>query len=263
MRDGNLSVTFLGTRGSVPVNGKEYERYGGATSCVRVLAGNEEIYLDAGSGIVQARPEQDTHITVLFSHLHLDHVQGLPFFPALAQAGRPIALYAADREGISGQEAIDRLFSPPLWPCRISDYPAEVSFHPLQSRFSIGSVPVTTMPSFHPGGATIYRLAYQGKSLVYATDFEHTGEKIQELIRFAQDADLLIYDGQYTQEEYEKRKGYGHSTASVGGEIAAAARVKQFFITHHDPRHTDDWFMQMERQNPQITYAKDGEEILL
>lgn len=263
MQDDNLFITFLGTRGSVPVSGKEFKIYGGATSCVRVLAGDEEIYLDAGSGIVQARPEADTHITVLFSHLHLDHVQGLPFFPALSVAGRPVALYAKDPEGMTGRETIDRLFSPPLWPCRIWDYPADVFFCPLPDQLSIGSVEVTSMPSHHPGGAIIYRLAYRERSLVYATDFEHTGEKLNELVRFSQNADLLIYDGQYTQEEYEMRKGYGHSTAAVGLEIADAAHVKRLLITHHDPRHTDDWFFQMERQDSRITYAKDGEEMVL
>lgn len=263
MEKNTISVTFLGTRGSVPVSGKKYEIFGGATSCVRVLAGEEEIYLDAGSGIVQAEAETDTRISVLFSHLHLDHVQGLPFFPALSQKGRSVYLYADRFEGISGKEVLDRLFSPPIWPCRIWDYPADVTLYPLPDPFFIGEVKITTMQSNHPGGSVIYRLDYRGKSLVYATDFEHTGDKMQELITFSHNADLFVYDGQYTQEEYEKRKGFGHSTASVGRQIASAAGVRQLMITHHDPRHTDEWFLRMQKQDAAIVFAKDGEERIL
>lgn len=263
MQSEKMKLTFLGTRGSVPVAGKEYEKYGGATSCIRLLAGKEEIYLDAGSGIVRAVPEKDTNVTILFSHLHLDHVQGLPFFSALTQAGRPIMIYAEARSGLSGREAVDRLFSPPLWPVMISDYPADVRFLPLPDNLSLGEVQISTMSSCHPGGSTIYRLTYGGASVVYATDFEHVETKVKELIEFSEGADLLIYDGQYTQEEYERFKGYGHSMAFVGAQIASAAHVKKLVVTHHDPGHHDNWFAQMEKEYPQIAFAKDREEIIL
>ncbi|MBR1390202.1 MAG: MBL fold metallo-hydrolase [Lachnospiraceae bacterium] len=263
MQSEKMKLTFLGTRGSVPVAGKEYETYGGATSCIRVLADKEEIYLDAGSGIVRAIPEEDTNLTILLSHLHLDHVQGLSFFPALTQADRPIIIYAEPRSGLSAQETIDRLFAPPIWPIMISDYSADVTFLPLPETLSLGEVQVSAMGSCHPGGSTIYRLTYGGASFVYATDFEHVEAKVKELIAFSEGADLLIYDGQYAEAEYERQKGYGHSTASVGARIASAAHVKKLVITHHDPGHDDSWFARMEKEYPQIAFAKDREEIIL
>ena len=124
-----LKLTVLGTRGSVPIEGENFSRYGGATSCYQVLAGKEEIYLDAGSGIFSAKSAKDTHITILLTHMHLDHLVGLPFFSALGERGRLIDIYSDKHEGLLPEEAIDRLIAPPFWPCKINGYPANVKFH--------------------------------------------------------------------------------------------------------------------------------------
>ena len=209
-----FKLKVLGTRGSVPVEGKDFALYGGATSCYQVQAGNEEIYLDAGSGIFGAKPSPTSRIALLISHMHLDHVVGLPFFSALGETGRTIDIYSDKHEGLTVKEAIDHLISPPFWPLKIESYPASVKFHDLSSgeSFSIGDVAVDFMDSNHPNDSTIFKLTRQGKSFVYATDFEHSPDACAALATFAKGCDLLMYDAQYTAAEYETCKGYGHST---------------------------------------------------
>ena len=262
----NLKLTVLGTRGSVPVEGKAFALYGGATSCYRVQAGDEEIYLDAGSGIVSSLTDSTSHITILLTHMHLDHLVGLPFFIALTQKDRPIDIYAAERVGLMPKEAIDRLISNPFWPVKIEDYPAKVLFHLLLEKFFIGAVEVNTLEGSHPKGSTIYRLTYQGKSIVHATDFEHNPEACETLATFARDCDLLLYDAQYTAEEYARYKGYGHSTPEEGIKVAIKARAKKLLFVHHAPLRTDDELSELERtfgRDNRITFAKAGDEFLL
>lgn len=262
-----MKLSVLGARGSVPIEGKSFEVYGGATSCYRVQAGDEEIYLDAGSGIVGANPLADSRITILLTHMHLDHVTGLPFFDALKDKNRPIKIYAKTRNGLTAQAALDRLISPPFWPLKLGDYPADVTFSELSEKFFAGEVAVDTMEGNHPQGSTIYRLSYLGKSLVYATDFEHTPRSCESLARFARDCDLLLYDGHYTEEEYEKYRGYGHSTPQEGLKVANVANVKQILFVHHSPQHSDEELSAMEREllklNKNIMFAKIGDEIFL
>ena len=151
-----FELTVLGARGSMPANGKNFAVYGGATSCYRILAANEEIYLDAGNGIVSAKTEPDTRITILLTHMHLDHIIGLPFFGALSQKNRRIDIYAKNRSGLSVNEALDRLISPPFWPLKVGQYPANVIFHDLpEDTFFLGAVQVEMMEGTHPLGSTI------------------------------------------------------------------------------------------------------------
>ena len=259
-----MKFTVLGTRGSVPVEGKDYSIYGGATSCYQVRAGNEEIYLDAGSGIVTAKISANTNISILFSHMHMDHVLGLPFFSALSQKDRSVDMYSEKSSGLDLKSAIDHLIAPPFWPVKIEQYPANVRFHDVQKKFSIGEVEIETMSGNHPGGTTIYRLNYKSKSIVYVTDFEHSSEeKCEELIRFSADCDLLTYDAQYTNEEYNRFRGFGHSTVEFGLKIAEKARVKRILFVHHAPNRTDKDLLQMERaifDCEGARFAKIGDE---
>ena len=261
--ESKFKLTVLGTRGSVPVEGKAFEIYGGATSCYKVQAGNEEIYLDAGSGIVSSLPAKDSRITILLTHMHLDHLVGLPFFIALTEKDRPIDIYGQERDGLEVKEAIDRLISNPFWPCKIEDYPAKVTFKLLPKKFFIGDVEVDTLEGSHPKGATIYRLTYLGKSIVHATDFEHNEEACAALADFAKGCDLLLYDAQYTQEEYERYRGYGHSTPEEGLKVANKADAKKLVFVHHAPLRNDKSLAELERQYQGATFAKVGDEFQL
>ena len=266
-----FKLDILGARGSMPVNGKEYMVYGGATSCYRVRVDDEEIYLDAGSGILKAIPESHTHITILLTHMHLDHIIGLPFFAALSQKNRLIDIYSRKRSGLSIREAVNRMISPPYWPLKIEDYPATIKYHNIDDNLNelkIGNVDIDMMEGTHPGGSTIYKLNHKGKSLVYATDFEHMPlEGCDELINFAFGCDLLLYDAQYKSEEYEKFKGYGHSTPEAGLIIAKEAHSKKLLLIHHSPIRNDKELAEMEHnlslQNEHIQFAKADSEIFI
>ena len=273
----DFRLTVLGTRGSIPREGKEFALYGGSTSCYLIRAGNEAIYLDAGSGIAGSRPEPNTNITILLTHMHLDHLLGLPFFAALGESNKVINIYARGRSGLLPKQAIDRLISVPFWPCKISDYPAKVNFHILPKEsddngvyksFNIGDVAVDMMEGTHPGGSTIYRLTYREKSIVYATDFEHIpASGCEKLEAFAANCDLLLYDAQYTEEEYNKFRGYGHSTPQAGLKIANKAGAAKLLFVHHAPWRNDETLISMEneikKEHTDVMFAKIGDEFIL
>ena len=262
-----MIVTMLGTRGSVSVSGEAFHEFGGATTCVRVCAADQEIFLDLGSGIVGVKPEPEKKVSILLTHPHLDHLTGLPFFKGLSEKGRRIEVYLKPRNGLGIFHVLRYLYTPPLWPIGIFDYPADVHVNGMPERFSLGEVAVSAMEGNHPGGSTIFRLSYRDVSFVFATDYEHTEEADQRLIAFAQDCSLLIYDGQYTSEEYERCRGFGHSTAEHGISIAKACGAKRLWITHHAPEHTDEMLRELEQEAQQmwdgICFARDGMELAL
>lgn len=259
-----MKITVLGARGSVPTDGKDAIDFGGATSCVLVETDEQAIFLDAGTGIVKAPDVGGKQISILLTHPHFDHLIGLPFFPYNAENGRRINVYAGKRAGLSAAQQLEKLLSPPLWPCTLSEYPADFHVHDLSLPLTIGDVTVTGMESQHPGGSTVYRLNCDGKSLVYATDYEH-GEEMSALIDFAKDTDLLFYDAQYTPEEYERMRGYGHSTVEAGMKVMRESNARELRFVHHDPRHSDEMLRKMEEsvKSDRIAFAKEGEVIIL
>jgi ribonuclease BN (tRNA processing enzyme) len=260
-----FSLTVLGTRGSVTVSGKEYERFGGMTSCYLVRAGEQIVFLDAGTGIIQAPETEESEPVILISHLHLDHVVGLGMYPRLSKKGRCTRVYLPAKDDSAALEKLDSLYAPPYWPCSLTDYSGTLDVHALNLPMKIGEVLIEGMEGNHPGGCVIMKLSYQGKSIVYATDYEYERTSFERLKAFAKDCDLLLYDAQYTEEEYEKKKGFGHSTAEKGIELMNSCKAKRMLLVHHDPQSTDN---ELERRElilavPNAHYAKEDEEILL
>lgn len=252
MNEDVLEVRFWGVRGSLPSPGPETTLVGGNTSCVEVTGGGSRVILDAGSGLRALgdqlmRTQQTSELTLLLSHVHWDHVMGLPFFAPLYAAPSPIVI-AAGPLGVPVQEALERQMMPPLFPVKFDAVRARVRTVdlPADARFNVGALSITMLPLVHPDPVIAYRIEYGGRSVVYATDTEHTeGEIDGRLARFASGADILIYDAQYTPEEFRgedgpSRKGWGHSTFQAGAELCRAANVKTLALFHHDPRRTDD-----------------------
>ncbi|HZJ54854.1 MAG TPA: MBL fold metallo-hydrolase [Myxococcaceae bacterium] len=234
-------------RGSVPAPGAKTQRYGGNTPCVEVRVGGRRLILDAGSGLRALGeslrdPGDPVEADFLFSHYHYDHLQGLPFFAPLAEPGNRFVFHGPRREGRSIQDVLEGQMVPPYFPVTLDHLArAEIEFRSIEpgEPFDIGPVHLTSTELDHPGGSLGYRLEYGGRTLVYATDVEHTERPAETLVELARDADVLLHDAMYTDTEYEERRGWGHSTWAGALATAEAARVKKLVLFHHDPDRDD------------------------
>jgi phosphoribosyl 1,2-cyclic phosphodiesterase len=260
-------------RGSVPAPGAATQRYGGNTPCVEVRAGERRIILDAGSGI-RALGERlrdaggKVQADVLLSHYHYDHLQGIPFFAPLAEPGNHFTFLGPRREGRSVQDVLEGQMVPPYFPVTLDQIArAAIEFRTIEPTepFSIGPVRVTSVELDHPGGNLGYRLEFAGRSLVYATDVEHTDTPGEALVKLARGADLLLHDAMYTGPEYEARRGWGHSTWNGALATAKAAKVKRLVLFHHDPERNDralDALLWQARSSfPRTTAARERQTI--
>lgn len=264
------SVVILGTRGSVPVSAEAFLRYGGATVCVFARFGDQAIVLDCGTGIMKL-PEflrqEDRHLNILISHPHADHLLGLPLCPAVFDPGKQIDIYGVARNGMDIRQQVCTLMAPPLWPVGPDQLPADISFRDLPEQMLLGDVTVESMEGIHPGGVSLFRITGGGKQIVYMTDCTLTEEILPKLTEFARDCDLLLCDGQYSQQEWKGREHFGHSTWVAAAQLGAACGAKQVRIIHHDPFRTDDRLDDADRELTSIhkncAFAQGGEEILL
>jgi phosphoribosyl 1,2-cyclic phosphodiesterase len=261
-----MTVRFWGVRGSIASPGPETARVGGNTSCVEVIAESEghttRIVLDAGTGMRSlgnslmreaASSGSPVDVTVLLSHLHWDHIQGIPFFTPLYVPGSRVR-FVAGATTTPLRDSLRRQMSAPHFPVDLADVPSTLSFQEIRDRgrFSLGPVDVAVAKANHPDSVHAYRLTFGDRTIVYATDTEHYSCVDRRLVTLAQDADVLIYDAQYTPEEYSgaagmSRVGWGHSTYEAATELARAASVKQLVLFHHDPARDDDAVAEIER----------------
>ena len=263
-------VVILGIRGSAPVSGEAYLRYGGATTCVFLRFGDQIIVLDCGTGMMElpkVLQKDDRQITVLLSHPHVDHLLGLPMCPVVFDPEKKIDMYGALRNGMDVRQQVCAFLAPPLWPVGPDRFPAKISFHDLPDAFCLGDVTVETMDGFHPGGVSLFRITGGGKSIVYMTDCTVTEKNLPKLADFARDCDLLLCDGQYSPQEWPDRKHFGHSTWTAAAQLGAQCGAKMVRIIHHDPFRTDTQLDCAEKEVTAIhrncIFARAGEEILL
>lgn len=278
-----FSVTFWGVRGSIATPGADTAKVGGNTSCVEVQCGSRRIILDTGTGMRQLgqrliRQQKSgvsapaTELTVLYSHLHWDHLQGLPFFAPLYSPSSKLHFYGP--KGV--ERALRTQMGEPGFPVRLDDVPARLGFGELSEGMVVeldDDLVITCAKLNHPGGVLAYRIQYRDHALVYATDTEHYSVPDPKLVRLAKGADLLIYDAQYDDAEYSgdvggvPRTGWGHSTFREGVRVADAAHVGQLVLFHHDPSHTDDQVAQIEAAaqhlRPGTWAAREGHSIAL
>ena len=262
---GALRLTVLGARGSMPVGGADRVIFGGATSCYMVRSGADCVFLDAGSGLLSAPADCPGAPLILLSHLHLDHVLGLGMFPRLSRKGTLTLLRFPATSGQNAERPLDGLYAPPWWPVGLKQYVGALDIAPVELPMRHGRLYIEGVRGNHPGGCLIYRVSGGGRSLVYATDYEHDEPSFGRLADFARGTDLLLYDSQFSPAEYARKRGYGHSTAEKGMELMARCGAKRLLLIHHDPQSTDAALLERERRigRADVRFAREGEVIEL
>lgn len=263
-------VVILGARGSVPVSGEQFLRYGGSTTCVFLRLAGMPIVLDAGTGMLELSgvlSPEERQITLLLSHPHVDHLLGFPMCAAVFQPANQLDIYAAARDGKDAKAQVCAFLAPPLWPVGPDQLPARFTFSELPPVLMLGDVEIRTMEGNHPGGVSLFRLNGAGKSVVFATDCTLTEELLPELTEFARDCDLLLCDGQYSQSEWAGREHFGHSTWNMAARLGAACGARQVRIIHHDPNRTDAQLdgaaEELLEIHPNCAFARSGERLIL
>lgn len=252
----DFQVIFWGVRGSIPVPGPDTLKYGGNTSCVQVQIGKRLFIFDAGSGIYSLGREliknsSELSGDIFITHTHWDHIQGFPFFAPAFVKGNHFRLY--------GQSKIDTTFADLMagqmvyqhFPVSLEQMGAVFEFCELDSGVYLDlgdGISLKTILNNHPNGGLSYRLDYQGRSCCYITDTEHSPEINDELCRFVQNADLVIYDTHFTDEEYPRYMGWGHSTWQEGIKLVETAGAKRLVLFHHANFRSDSEMEAIEKQ---------------
>ncbi|RAH99420.1 MBL fold metallo-hydrolase [Acuticoccus sediminis] len=270
-----LSLTIWGARGSIPAPGPHTLRYGGETTCLEIRAGSHVLLIDCGSGARSCgaafAQEGIEQLDVLFTHTHMDHLCGLPFFCSAYDPNCAVSLWAGHiPPGGTLEEIVERMMSPPIFPVATSALRNTVfrSFRARQTFTLDSGLSIASTRLNHPGNGCGYRIEWGGSSIAIITDHEHGDDMIDDAIaEFVTGADLMIYDAMYLEEEYPKYVGWGHSTPTQALDLAARAGVAIPMIFHHDPSRSDDALDMVARevatQLPGAQVATQGQTIHL
>lgn len=276
-----MRARFWGSRGSLASPGPDTVRTGGNTSCVEVRPDDGSlIILDSGTGIRALGASLDgtapKRMDILVSHLHLDHLEGLGFFAPLWDPGTELHIWGPPSPTGSLSDRISQYLSPPLFPVRLAEVPAQLQLHDAPDEpWSLGSAKIMARPIIHRGPTVGYRIEDGGRSLAYLTDHEPAlavdlSSAAPEWVsgfEVASEADVLIHDCQYTEEEYPDRAGFGHSSTQHVADFARLAGARRLLLFHHDPNHGD---AQLEEvcarvrelwNGGEVDLAREGEEI--
>lgn len=249
-------VKFWGTRGSIPVSGPEFIRYGGNTSCIELYCGDHRLIFDAGSGARQAgkalAAEGMKHVDLFFTHSHYDHIIGLPYFDPIFNPNVDITLWSGHLAGImSTREMVSQFMRPPWFPVKYDICKAQLNFRDFRAGDTLepqDGVTIRTAGLNHPGGCIGYRIEWRGRSVVLIYDTEHVpGELDPSVLELIDHADLVIYDCSYTEEEMSRFGGYGHSTWEQGVKLAQKAGARKLALFHHAPWRSDDEIDELDR----------------
>lgn len=257
-------VRFWGVRGSIPCSDPAFARYGGNTACLEVRCGSHTIILDMGSGApplgrdLLAREIHD--IDVFFTHAHFDHIMGVPFFAPFYKPFFSARLWAGPLEGIaSTYDMVAGLMRPPYLPITPKIFGARIDYRDLTPGEPVTPKPgvaITNTSLNHPGGCLGYRVDFEGKAICYVSDTEHViGHRDENILALIKDADIVIYDATFTDEEFMPCRGYGHSTWREGCDLCDMAGAKQFVVFHHHTEHNDD---AMDEIAAEIAQARPG-----
>lgn len=246
-----FEVIIWGCRGSVSIGGEHCQRFGGTTTCIELDFADARIVIDAGSGLAtlgRSRGVDRKPMLLLMTHLHSDHVIGLPHFAPLYVPDWTLDLRGVPREGRSVDEWLMDVHKPPFFPLPLRDaIRCDLQHRALDL---VGSdtfygVEVAWIEVAHPGGCSAFRFDVGGRRIVFSGDLELEAMDREALAAFCQGADLLIMDAQYNDEEYPSHVGWGHTTNTQAARFARDCGVKRLILTHHDPRHNDAMLDQM------------------
>lgn len=278
---GAARVKFWGVRGSTPAPGPSTVEYGGNTSCVEVRAKGELIILDAGTGLrllgrqlMDEFKDQPLHLTMLLTHTHWDHIQGLPFFQPIYKPQNRLRIlgFEGARHGLGN--VLSSQMENPFFPITLQELPANLQIEELKElKFSIGRVRVEACFANHPGICVGYRLFTGEGSIAYFPDnephyvpqgndprasLEFAQGQERKIISFLRGVDVLIMDAQYDRDEYKEHVGWGHACLDDVVALALKAEVKKLFLFHHDPDHDDDKISEMVAEARKLVRAQNG-----
>ena len=245
--DRHWQLHVLGCRGSIPVSGKEYMEFGGATSCYVLRRGSYAIVIDCGTGLYRAGPllRDCTQIDVLLTHIHYDHILGL-LEPAAFPPEAEVRFFSQFEQWF-GRQTFTRFMSSPFWPYDSMQRFSE-NLHHVDSPGRVAlrqEAEVLFHPSVHPDSASVLRIRTDEGDVAVFFDYEYKGAFPEHMARGAR---FLLYDAMYTLDEYLTHRGWGHSCWEIGCEIAKSLGVGQLIITHHAPEKTDDDLRALEAE---------------
>jgi len=277
MMSAEMLVRFWGVRGGIPCPGADTVVYGGNTSCVELRCGERTIIFDAGSGIRKLGRHllaegRRLDLDLIISHCHVDHLIGLPFFAPVFLTDAAIRLWTGHRDSREClHDAVAQLMKPPLFPITPETFAANLAYRDFMAGDAMDmghGITLSTAALNHPGGATGYRVDFDGRSFGYFTDHEHGPDGSDPaVVALARGLDLLVLDASYTPEEYDVCRGWGHSTWSEAAALADAAGVRQLALFHHDPSHDDATMARIEAdarlRRPATFVAREDQVVTL
>jgi phosphoribosyl 1,2-cyclic phosphodiesterase len=264
-----MQITCWGVRGSIPVSGKDFVKYGGDTTCIEVRSKDGRVIIvDAGTGMRKLGNKLiasgERAYSLLFTHAHWDHLMGFPFFKPIYAKGTKIDLYGCPYTQRSVADILSKSMVAPYFPVDFSQIQAEISTRDVcEKEFSIGEVLVTPIQLSHPNRGLGYKFTEDGKSFVFLTDNELSlrhpgGAEYGDYVRFCEGADLLIHDAEYTEQQYGLTKGWGHSVYTDALHLAMEANVGRFGLCHHNQERSDGELDRMGDECNRI--AQDGKK---
>lgn len=250
--ENQFQIKFWGVRGSIACPGAQTVRYGGNTPCVEMKVGGQRLIFDGGTGLrllgESLLAEMPLTAHLFFTHSHWDHIQGFPFFTPAFLKGNRFSIYGIPSpNGVTIEQRLHDQMLHPNFPVPLQVMQADLHFYDLEvgETLRLGEVVVETAPLNHPGEAIGYRVSWRGRSAAYITDTEHFPDRLDDnVLHLARQADVLIIDSTYTDEEYYEgppsKVGWGHSTWQEAVKVAKAVQVKKLVLFHHDPAHDDE-----------------------
>jgi len=280
-----MKIKCYGSRGSIPVSGKEYIKYGGDTCCITICSKKGELLvIDAGTGIRKLGNElikdSQHEFSMIFTHAHWDHLMGFPFFKPIYDSRFTINLYGCPFvPNMTVKDMVGSTMHTPNFPVDVDDCQAIINYNEIKySAFNLGSLKIIPIFLSHPNGGVGYKIIEDNKSFVFLTDnelaFRHPdGLDFIDYVRDCKDVDLLIHDAEYLPEEYPRRKKWGHSTYEDVAKLAIGSNVKQLGLFHHNQDRTDDeidkivdscqMLLNKSHKTTQCIAITSGQEIIL